>query len=53
MNLTAHIRHQNRKTACDLLREACRLISACSDPHRRALAMVELRRMQMLAGGAA
>ena len=46
MNLTAHIAHQNRKTASDLLREACRLINACTDPHKRALAMVELRRMQ-------
>ena len=46
MNLTAHISRQNRKTAGDLLKTACKLIEGCTDPHKRALAMVELRRMQ-------
>lgn len=50
MNLTAHIARQNRKTAGDLIKAACKLIEGCTDPHKRFLAMCELRRMQQLAG---
>lgn len=47
-DLTALIARQNRKTAGDLLKEACALITGCTDPHKRFLAMIELRRMQAL-----
>lgn len=46
--LTAHLAHQHRKTAGDLIKEACALINGCTDPHKRFLAMIELRRMQAL-----
>lgn len=49
-SLEAHIARQSRLSAADLIREACRLIAGCQDAHRRALAMVELRRMQSLGG---
>jgi hypothetical protein len=48
-DLTDHLTTQHRKSAADLIKEACRLITGCKDPHRRALAMAELRRMQALA----
>lgn len=46
--LTAHLARQHRKTAGDLIKEACALINGCADPHKRFLAMIELRRMQAL-----
>lgn len=46
--LTTHLARQHRKTAGDLLKEACALINGCADPHKRFLAMRELRRMQAL-----
>lgn len=48
-DLTTHTARQNRKTAGDMIKEACALISGCNDPHKRFLAMIELRRMQALA----
>lgn len=45
-DLTAHTANQSRKDACDLIKEACRLISGCADPHKCFLAIIELRRMQ-------
>lgn len=48
-DLTTHLTRQHRKTAGDLIKEACQLISGCTDPHKRSLAMRELRRMQALA----
>ncbi|WP_272986966.1 hypothetical protein [Hyphomonas adhaerens] len=48
-DLTAHTARQNRKTAADTIKEACRLIAGCTDPQRRFLAMIELRRMQAMA----
>lgn len=47
-DLTTHLARQNRKTAGDLIKEACQLIHGCTDPHKRFLAMIELRRMQAL-----
>ena len=34
-DLTAHTARQNRKTAADTIKEACRLIAGCTDPQRR------------------
>lgn len=48
-DLTTHLARQQRKSAADLIKEACQLISGCTDPHKRFLAMIELRRMQALA----
>jgi hypothetical protein len=47
-DLSAHIRRQASKTAAEMIKEACLLISRCQDAHSRALAMIELRRMQAL-----
>jgi len=47
-DLTQHIGRQNIRSGSEMIREACLLITGCTDPHRRALAMVELRRMQAL-----
>jgi hypothetical protein len=47
-DLTAHTARQHRKTAVELIKEACRLIAGCTDPQRRFLAMAELRRMQAM-----
>lgn len=47
-DLTQHIGRQNIHSGSEMIREACRLITGCRDPHYRALAMIELRRMQAL-----
>lgn len=56
-DLTASIARHPENRAFEMIQEACRLIAGCRDPHYRALAMIELRRMQamlreMMAGSA-
>lgn len=45
-DLTQHIQIQERARSAGMIRQACRIISACPDPGKRARAMGLLREMQ-------
>jgi hypothetical protein len=48
-DLTAHLANQERHKRAGMIRQACREISACPCPVKRARAVVELRKLQRLA----
>lgn len=47
-DLTNHIAARSENHGLAMIKEACRLIGGCRDPHHRALGMIELRRMQAM-----